>query len=163
MSLFRKKQDPLAQRATSLNRRIAELEAEIHRLNRTLTVGSDKPATGGRRTENRPAAPAAEEPVMERMPVRPVEGRGTETPGKEAVDLGLKRPVWSQWWRRWKARWVDPPPSNAKLVNYLAAGSIQGLRPLRYERRVARNRIVVVCVILGLSLWGLLIVFWQAR
>lgn len=100
---------------------------------------------------------------MERMPVRPVEGRGTETPGKEAVDLGLKRPVWSQWWRRWKARWVDPPPSNAKLVNYLAAGSIQGLRPLRYERRVARNRIVVVCVILGLSLWGLLIVFWQAR
>jgi hypothetical protein len=62
-----------------------------------------------------------------------------------------------------KRQMVDPPPSNEKLVNYLAAGGIQGLRPLRYERRVARNRIIFICVVLGLVLWGVLIVFWQAQ
>jgi hypothetical protein len=33
---------------------------------------------------------------------------------------------------------------NPKLVNYLAAGSIQGLRPMRYEKRVARNRFLFI-------------------
>ena len=36
---------------------------------------------------------------------------------------------------------------NPKLVNYLAAGSIQGLRPMRYEKRVARNRVLALDVI----------------
>jgi hypothetical protein len=48
-----------------------------------------------------------------------------------------------------------PSANNPKLVNYLAAGSIQGLRPLRYEKRVARNRVIALtiiflCVILGI-------------
>lgn len=58
-----------------------------------------------------------------------------------------------------KSYFKDPPPSNEKLVNYLAAGGIQGLRPLRFERRIARNRIIFVCVVLGLLLWGLLVMF----
>jgi len=97
------------------------------------------------------------------MPARPLEGRRPEPAGSEALNLGLKRPVWSQWWGRLKSRLVDPPPANEKLVNYLAAGGIQGLRPLRYERRVARNRIIFICVVLGLLLWGILVVFWHAR
>jgi hypothetical protein len=79
------------------------------------------------------------------------------------MEMGLKRPHWSQWVRRFKGRFVDPPPANEKLINYLAAGGLQGLRPLRYERRVARNRIIFVCVVLGLLLWGILVVFWQTR
>ena len=58
---------------------------------------------------------------------------------------------------------VDPPPANEKLVNYLAAGGIQGLRPLRFERRIARNRIIFICIVLGLLLWGLLVIFWHTR
>ena len=43
--------------------------------------------------------------------------------------------------------------SNPRLVNYLAAGGVQGLKPLRYEKRVARNRVVVLALILlGLML-----------
>lgn len=62
-----------------------------------------------------------------------------------------------------KRQFVDPPPANEKLVNYLAAGGIQGLRPLRYERRVARNRMIFIFVVVGLLLWGLLVVFWHTR
>jgi hypothetical protein len=62
-----------------------------------------------------------------------------------------------------KAHFVDPPPANEKLVNYLAAGGIQGLRPLRFERRIARNRIIFVVVVLGILLWGLLVMFRHTR
>jgi cell division protein FtsB len=44
-------------------------------------------------------------------------------------------------------------------VSYLAAGGIQGLRPLRYEKRVARNRFIFFVVILFLALLGTLLVF----
>ena len=54
-----------------------------------------------------------------------------------------------------------PPASNPKLVNYLAAGSIQGLRPLRYEKRVARNCFVFLVVVLLLMLWGILAVVFR--
>jgi hypothetical protein len=39
-------------------------------------------------------------------------------------------------------------------VHYLSAGSVQGLRPLRYEKRVARNRTVFLIIILLAMLWG---------
>ena len=97
------------------------------------------------------------------MPARPLGTKDTPPPGKESVQLGLKRPLLSEWWRRLKRQFVDPPPTNEKLVSYLAAGSIQGLRSLRYERRIARNRILFVCVVLGLLLWGVLVVVWQSR
>lgn len=171
MGLFRKKPDPLAQRAHSLNRRIAELEAEIAKLNTTLTPESPDPArpfgpTRSSSSARGAATPAlVHDPVFERMPPRPMDPRAAEPPNptREAIEMGLKRPAWSQWWRKLKGQMVDPPPSNEKLVNYLAAGGIQGLRSLRYERRVARNRIIFVCVVLGLILWGMLVVFWEAR
>lgn len=159
MGLFRKKTDPLDQRAHSLNRRIAELEAEISRLNHTI----DRPSPA-RPTSPAPARPEpAAEPVFESIPPRRLENRPGEGRSRDSVALGLRRPVWSQWWRRLKGQLVDPPPTNEKLVNYLAAGGIQGLRPLRYERRVARNRMIFIVVVVGLLLWGVLVVFWHAR
>lgn len=169
MGLFKKKADPLAQRAQTLNRRIAELEAEIARLSQGVEGGAARrPAAGEGSGAGlvRPVAPGAvssHEPVFERMPPRPVDPRAGEPAGQEAVELGLKRRAWSQWWRRMKAHFVDPPPANEKLVNYLAAGGIQGLRPLRFERRIARNRIIFVVVVLGLLLWGLLVMFRHTR
>jgi hypothetical protein len=43
-------------------------------------------------------------------------------------------------------------------VSYLAAGGIQGLRPLRREKRVARNRFFVLVAFLFFVLLGILIV-----
>jgi hypothetical protein len=170
MGLFRKKSDPLAQRAQSLNRRIAELEAEISRLNHGLepppNAATQRPAASSRPAtpKPKPSTPPSHEPVFEEMPTRPFESsKQPPAPGRESVELGLKRPLWSEGWRRLKRQFVDPPPTNEKLVNYLAAGSIQGLRSLRYERRIARNRIIFICVVLGLLLWGVLAVVWHSR
>jgi cell division protein FtsB len=48
-------------------------------------------------------------------------------------------------------------------VSYLAAGGIQGLRPLRYEKRVARNRFIFFVIILFLALLGTLLVFLKGH
>jgi hypothetical protein len=48
---------------------------------------------------------------------------------------------------------------NQTLVKLLAAGNIQGLRPLRYEKRVARRRFLIFVVVLFLLLWGIIAMF----
>ena len=72
------------------------------------------------------------------------------------LDTRAERP--GTLWERISRNFRKPPVSNnPKLVNFLAAGSIQGLRPLRYERRVARNRFLAFTTVLVLVLIGL---FW---
>jgi hypothetical protein len=46
-------------------------------------------------------------------------------------------------------------------VNYLAAGGVQGLRPLRYEKRVARNRVVLLALLFLAIFLGILWVYWR--
>jgi predicted nucleic acid-binding Zn ribbon protein len=48
-------------------------------------------------------------------------------------------------------------------VSYLAAGGIQGLRPLRYEKRVARNRFIAFVAVLVLLLLGTFLVFIKGK
>ena len=52
-----------------------------------------------------------------------------------------------------------PDDHNPRLVNYLAAGGVHGLRPMRYEKRVARNRFILLVVVLFLILLGVISVF----
>ena len=56
---------------------------------------------------------------------------------------------------RIKRHLSGPPAANPKLINYLAAGNIQGLRPLRYEKRVARNRFIALTVVFVFVLFGI--------
>lgn len=76
-------------------------------------------------------------------------------------ELGLRKYDLHSAWTRFKSHFRGPVASNPKLVNYLAAGSIQGLRPLRYEKRVARNRFLVFVTVLILALWGLGWILWR--
>ena len=46
---------------------------------------------------------------------------------------------------------------------YLAAGSPQGLRPMRYEKRVARNRFIVLAVVFLAAMWGILVMLFRSR
>ena len=51
-----------------------------------------------------------------------------------------------------------PSTNNPKLVSYLAAGGIQGMRPLRREKRIARNRTIALAIMLLLILLGMIVV-----
>jgi hypothetical protein len=103
------------------------------------------------------ATPRNSEPVFEKVdqnqlkaPVEP------PAPPQNFSDLGVRKYDFWSLLERIKKQFQAPPAANPRLVNYLAAGSIQGLRPLRFEKRVQRNRFVALLTLLVLAALGIL-------
>lgn len=201
MGVFKKKPDPISERAKALNQQIEALAEEIRRLNSqpaptqgaapaanppkpsparmptfdkasatpaprprlrsTALPRSDTGTTNPFNNSTAPAASAAHEAVVDVADQGPLQ-HGRETDSAEHFnDLGVRKYNLQAAWNRFKNNFRGPMASNPKLVNYLAAGSIQGLRPLRYEKRVARNRFLVFIGFLILALWGLSWIFFR--
>lgn len=172
MGWLRKKADPISDRAQSLTQEIAQLEAQIRRLNARLEEDQAQPrlrstalphgATLNHKSTPQfdvPApSPSAAEPIFEE-----VEHDTLETSPDSVVtpnhynELGVRKYDLPALWRRIQSHFHGPAATNPKLVSYLAAGGIQGLRPLRYEKRVARRRVIWLTVFLFLIGLGILL------
>lgn len=171
MGLFRKKHDPISEKAQALNKQIEALEAEIQKLSEEAEKpqprfrSSAMPRGASMSAPAAPASTAVAPPPREHF--EDVDHTPLQTPEPRAKqehynDLGVRKYDLVAAWERIKNIFRSPPASNPKLVNYLAAGSIQGLRPLRYEKRVARNRFIFLVVVLLLVMWGILArLFWR--
>ncbi|MFN0067842.1 MAG: hypothetical protein ACKVYV_09420 [Limisphaerales bacterium] len=159
MGLFSRppKPDPISERSRALNVRIAALEAEIRRL-------SEPPPPD---PEPGPPRPRREDPQFESLPGPALEARPAAARGPtSATELGVGRttpPGWRGWWERVRRHLGGASPTNPQLISYLAAGGIQGLRPLRYERRIARNRLLFLLAVVALILLLLVMVFLRTR
>jgi hypothetical protein len=176
MAWLRKKTDLISERARLLNSEIAKLESQIQQLDAQLQRGHSQPRwrstavpRGGTIDHSppepaAPPAPAAEGPIFEEVGQDLLSARseGTTTP-EHYNELGVRKYDLPALVRRVRAHFRGPSTSNPKLVSYLAAGGIQGLRPLRYEKRVARNRFIFFVVILFLALLGTLLVFLKRQ
>ncbi|MBU6411803.1 MAG: hypothetical protein KGR98_15570 [Verrucomicrobia bacterium] len=172
--------DPIADRASALTDQIAALEAEIKRLDAQLQSAPAAPklrstaiprgATVPRKAEPPPARPAdgneaaperrrpaAHEPIFEEVKP-PHAARETAAPD-QFNGLGLRKYDLPALLARLRGYFSRPAASNPRLVTYLAAGGVQGLRPLRYEKRVARNRFILLVVVLFVILLGVISVF----
>ncbi len=158
MGLFKKKADPITDRARALKAQIAELENQIRDIHTKIEDAHSQPRLRSTAlpTGEKPRGSGAPEPIFE-----PVQ---THHPGTEPDqagrghynDLGVRKYDLLGAWRRLQSHFRGPPASNPKLISYLAAGSIKGLRPLRYEKRVARNRFIALFIFFLLVLWALL-------
>jgi len=183
MGMFKKKQDPIQQKELEIQKQISAIQQEIQRLSRNqggdsphhLENSNNIPRFGERpprlRSTTRPngaKAHAMPEPAME-VPVESADPifeevhqknpfRHQAPPNDRELDqaMGLRQDDLVSAWERIRNHFRSPVTSNPKLVNYLAAGSIQGLRPLRYEKRIARNRFIALASILVVILWGIL-------
>lgn len=171
MGLLNKKPDPISDKARALGNEIAALEAQIKKLDSQLSRTSSpkfrstampQGATVPRAAE-KPAPPTKADPVFEHIK------RGPLTPVAESQtpeifnDLGVRRYDLPALWNRIRNHFRGPTTSNPRLVNYLAAGGVQGLRPLRYEKRVARNRVLTLALVfLGIML-GIFLLYWKHR
>ena len=142
-----------------MNAEISALEARIRKLNQQVQAGpgprwrstvypSGPPAPGN------PAAPAASEPIFEEVGKLTGPSEPPATP-QHFNELGVRKFDLLAVWERLKKQFVGRPPANPKLINYLAAGSIQGLRPLRYEKRMARKRFFALAGSVGVLFLGL--------
>lgn len=166
MAWFKHKPDPISDRAKALNAEIAKLEAEIHRLDSAVKrapAPSQRPSFGSTvrphsysANEERAPSPGRKEVVFEDLDQPTLNLVEREESEAHFNDLGVRKYDLPALLRRVKNHLRGPATTNPKLVSYLAAGGIQGLRPLRYERRVARNRFVVLVTGLFLMLLGLI-------
>lgn len=168
MRWFRKKSDPISDRARVLNEEIAALEAQIKTLDTRLQRQQNQPRLrstalpqgSARRSVAASASQAAQEPIFEDLDQDKLQARteATNTP-EHYNELGVRKYDLPALLRRIKGHFQGPSTTNPKLVSYLAAGGIQGLRPLRYEKRVARNRFIFLAIFLFAVLLGLLAVY----
>ncbi len=170
MQLFKKKVDPLSDRARSLNAEIAALEVQIKKLSRASPAAPPTPRwrstakPDGAAVAAPPSAALAQEPIFEAAGPNdansPVDAQTTRA---HYNDLGVRKYDLVAVWQRLQQLVHGPPASNPRLINYLASGSIHGLRPLRYEKRVARNRVILAAIILFLVLSGIFAKFYPNR
>ena len=136
MGLFQRNKDPLKKRAKSVQNKLNELQAQIQELD-------ESPAQESSKLDD----------LNQKNPSLP---RRAKMEKDQPLNTSVQRP--EKLWNRIIKNFRKPPVStNPNMVNFLAAGSIQGLRPLRYERRVARNRFLAFTTVLVLILIGL---FW---
>jgi hypothetical protein len=167
MASPKKKVDPITDRARALNEQISALESEIKKLDtqlsRTTTPRFRSTALPhGETITRKPEPPPApkqilHEPVFEE--VNPKKFQAETDPHDRYNELGVRKYDLPALWNRLRNHFRGPTSSNPRLVNYLAAGGVHGLRPMRYEKRVARNRFILLVVVLFLILLGVISVF----
>jgi len=168
MASSKKKADPITDRARALNEQIAALESEIKKLDTqiqraptpklrstTIPYGS----TVARTPEPPPARPVTHEPVFEEINQKSLQARAESETPDHYNELGARKYDLPALLARLRNHFRGPTTSNPRLVNYLAAGGVHGLRPMRYEKRVARNRFILLIIVLFLILLGVITVF----
>lgn len=176
MGWFSKKTDPIQSHAHALDAEIAALESKIRKLNAQIEkTEKTAPALPAPTTPRlRTSVPSAETDIPHRAaptstsaPTTVPASAAASTKNAIEVDLpptsaaaapieisahynshGVRKFDLLGALQRFRKSLTGPEPSNPKLVTYLAAGNIHGLRPLRYEQRVARNRFIVLCFVL---------------
>jgi hypothetical protein len=161
MAWLKRKSDPISQRAKELNAEIANLEARIRRLD---TQGKPesvprKPRPGNGASGAPSPAPSAVpsfEPGRHKLLAHP---HDSPTTPQHYNEFGVRKYDLVALVERVRGWFRGPAPANEKLVHLLAAGSVQGLRPLRYEKRVARRRFILLVTALLLMLLGIISVF----
>ena len=158
--------DPISERERALNDQISSLQDQIKKLDTQLqrtptpklrSTAIPHSTTISRKADPLPPKPVASEPVFEEIkPIKPL----TETePSDRFNGLGVRKYDLPALLQKVRDQFRRPTTSNPRLVNYLAAGGVHGLRPLRYEKRVARNRLLAFIIILFVILLGTVLFF----
>ena len=185
MNWLKKKSDPFSERARALNSEIAALEAQIKRLDATLQQSPAQPRLrstavphGTTITHARPAAeslpaapapippptPKIHEPIFEEVGQETLKSRAESTTTPDHYnELGVRKYDFTALVHWGQNLFRRTPPMNPRLVSYLAAGGVQGLQPLRKEKRVARNRFILFAFGLLVILVGTLWMFLKNR
>ena len=154
MGWFKRKIDPMTSRSRELHSEIAALESQITQLSNASTLGDPLQIhTVLEETRYLPPDPIlrADEALTHSLP--PV--TAPNCPGLYN-DQGVRKFDLAGWWLRARRQPAPSPTGNDKLVAYLAAGRNYGYTALRSERRVARNRFILLAFVLLAMLWTVL-------
>jgi hypothetical protein len=176
MAWLKKRPDPLSDRASALNTEIASLEAQIKRLDAQLQRGESHPRLRSTARAQGAAVPhttsatllpptsTPREPIFEEVDQERLKTQQESAGTPEHYnELGVRKYDFPALLDRVGNLFRGPTTMNPKLVSYLAAGGVQGLRPLRKEKRVARNRVIALAIFLFLMGLGVVYMFVRSR
>lgn len=171
MGLFQSRRDPIDSRQRSVEAKLAAIKKQIaDEKSRPAEIpgpGSRPPTTRPKTALGYVAKPAAtppniparkvkHDPVFEPLdPKRLHPGPDARTTPAHFNELGVRKYDLPALWLRICSLFKTSEPSNPQLVNYLAAGSMHGLRAMRYEKRIARRRFVIFFLLLLVVLTGI--------
>jgi len=163
MGWLKKKSDPVSAHARALNQQIASLEAQIKKLDTQLRQAPAPRLRPGTPPPGTPPAMAAtaREPLFAEVKQTPVLPPEPEPGPEHFNELGGRKYDLPALWNRILNYLRGPTTANPRLVSYLAAGGVQGLRPMRYEKRVARRRFFGLAALLFLILFLMLCHYYQ--
>jgi cell division protein FtsB len=175
---WRKKQeaaDPFEARSKALADQIRKLEKQIQDLAESpappvpnppansATAAKPQPSAPSKPSQTTTSRQAATTPLPKPPPPTPPTTAIGSPQGDTRVNPhGVRKFDLAALWSRLQNHFRGPNANNPRMVQYLAAGSVHGLRPLRYERRVARNRFIGLFVLLVLILFGLAKVYFPS-
>ena len=153
MGWFGGKSNVMKSRTRELNSQIERLEQQIANLEH---VSTSRNATEIRTTLEE-TSPLPKDPVLtndanpaDLLPPEP------DCPGLYNEQGVRKFDLHGLWLRLKKTDTTPEPTPNEKLVTYLAAGRNHGYTALRKETRVARNRFILLTLVLITVLWSIL-------
>ena len=148
MGWFSKTNDPMQARQRTLER-------EISRLQKRITYLSAQPPPQVKLNQRQPS-PSVRGVLADR-PIPTPAPRPSSLPsgGFHSSSAPLDRYNLVEAWARWKTKFGPRPRTPSGLVTLMAAGSVHGLRPLRYERKIARRRFLLSLSFLLLILYGI--------
>ena len=143
MAWFGKRQNVLDRRLREIDKELGNLDAQVRRLQRAPGKSAPpKPASTVYPENRQPPAEAAPvaPPPLDRSRVSFGTPRQRELWSRHAPEEEVNPPGSGgrSWWRQFIPE--RQRPADPKLVSYLSTGSFKTLRPLRYERRMARYR-----------------------
>ena len=163
MGIFSKPGDPISQRSRKLEAEIAALESQIHKLSLKKEPETPRPRYRSTALPHQPGAGrldtsrAHREPIFEEVDhARIHNGRQKDSTPSHYNEAGVRKFDLVALWDRCVSFIKPPSPSNPKLLSLLAAGNIKGLQPLRREKRIARNRVILLALIFLFLLWFIL-------
>ncbi len=147
MAWFIKAKDPMSVRQ-------AELDREIEVIQRRISDLSARPLPPARALPPRPRE--ATQPFGSVPPRAVPAPTPTSVVGsRSGASVPTDRFNLVEAWQRWVQRFGGQPRRPSGLVHLMAAGSVHGLRPLRYERKIARRRFLLSLSLLLLLLYGI--------
>lgn len=153
LKFFQRRPDPISGRSREVEAEIVRLERQIKRLSQQ--EAEHVPFQRSDHGAGTPLAPTRGEPIFEDAGPAAFTVTGAKPAPQLYNEQGVRKYDLVALWQRMRARFSGNHDANRKLISYLAAGSIQGLRPLRYEKRVARNRALLFAGILFVIVLGI--------
>ena len=155
VGLFSRKPNPITCRAQEICSEIKQIEEQISQ----LQDASKSSNVGYIRKTIKKTSRVPDDPVP-RADEKFKSGTGaTLEPDYPGLynDQGMRKFDLHGWWQRTKRDEPLPKPTqNEKLVTYLATGRSHGYTALRKETRVARNRFILLVLVLVAVLWSTL-------